>query len=379
MSSNLIDIISKSSVNYVHNLTTLKSKRINETNSKYNHKENNYNFSKDKIKEVKEENFANSTNSGSFYDLIKKKKSKNSNQDPNSKTNRNNNSNLRKNLGIVYFFSLLNLIYLYSIIIFKQNKKTKDVNSIRKLNNKNISKERQEFINPRDRQKSQTIEDMNRILESQEMKMLNKKRKNEPKENLNKNKILLRKNVEENKINEKEIEYIKRKYQEQRQRNNNDINNEFNNHGTDQHRNNLSLNNNNNHNHIKQSKNNYKSFEQICYDDYESDIVIKKINNNKSNDKTNNKISNNNKQNNNFNSNKKININGNNDNDYNYNYNYTKNNEVDYLQKNNKIEYENRNKNKNKNNTLTNELGYTENFDEDIDYELEEFNNKIVI
>jgi hypothetical protein len=81
MSSNLIDIISKSSTNYIHNLSTLKSKKINFSNLNNTQKGNNsYTFDRNK-----EENF---TNSGSFYDLIKKKKSTNKNYNSNPNTNK---------------------------------------------------------------------------------------------------------------------------------------------------------------------------------------------------------------------------------------------------------------------------------------------------
>lgn len=61
MSANLIDIISKSSSDYVHNVSTLKSKKLNDS-SKYQ------GINQDN----KEDKFGNS---GSFYDLLKKKKS----------------------------------------------------------------------------------------------------------------------------------------------------------------------------------------------------------------------------------------------------------------------------------------------------------------
>ena len=85
MSANLIDIISKSSTNYVHNVSTLKSKKLNDGNKFLG---SNHNMKEDK-----------SANSGSFYDLLKKKKSGN-----NSKSNGNNTLKEKSNLNNFLFF-----------------------------------------------------------------------------------------------------------------------------------------------------------------------------------------------------------------------------------------------------------------------------------
>jgi len=119
---------------------------------------------------------------------------------------------------------------------------------------------------------------MNKLLERQEMKMLNKKRKNNDND-LNKNKVVLRKNIEENKFNEREIDKIKKKFQEQHP-NKRIYSNEYEN-NYDRQRNNSTFNNNNDYNRkIQKSKNN-KFNNEKCYDGYEYDIVIKKINSNK--------------------------------------------------------------------------------------------------
>ena len=66
MSANLIDVISKSSQKYVHNLTTMKTKKINENFSSKFSQQMTY---------KNENNFPNNNNlSSSFYDLLNKKK-----------------------------------------------------------------------------------------------------------------------------------------------------------------------------------------------------------------------------------------------------------------------------------------------------------------
>jgi len=97
MSASLIDIISKSSTDYVHNVSTLKSKKINDTN---NYQQENHRFDRNK-----EDKFTNSgSGPGSFYDLIKKKKSTTSKSNNNNNNNRNNSQKEKSKIKFFLIF-----------------------------------------------------------------------------------------------------------------------------------------------------------------------------------------------------------------------------------------------------------------------------------